>query len=157
MSELQEGKKAPAFSLKDKNSDIVALKDIDSDFAVVYFYPRDNTPGCTIEAKEFTADLKKFKKLGTTVIGISGGDEKSKTTFCTKHKLEIPLLSDPEGTLGSKYGAYGEKNFMGKKSIGFIRKTFVLDQKRNIVKIYHNVKAEGHSQEVLEYIRSLRK
>jgi len=156
MDTLKEGKRAPAFTLKDKDGTAHRLSDIDSDFVIVYFYPRDNTPGCTIQAKGFSKDRKKFEELGTEIIGISGGDESTKEKFCRKHKLQIPLLSDPDFKIAAKYGAYGAKQFMGKKFKGILRKTYILDEKKNIIKIYDKVKPITHSKEVRDFIKSLK-
>ena len=149
---LKEGSVAPPFALKDKDGNVVKLKEILSDYIVLYFYPKDNTSGCTIEAKEFSDKLSQFKLLKTKVIGISGGDEKSKQKFCESHGLTVTLLSDPDFTICNKYGVYGEKNFLGKTFMGIKRTTFVLDQKHKIIKIFPNVTAQGHAGKVLELI-----
>ena len=151
---MKEGRKAPAFSLKDKDGTTHRLADLDSEFTVLYFYPKDNTPGCTTESIEFENHLKKFEKLDTTIIGISGGDEKSKTKFCEKHGFTFPLLSDTDFKISTKYEVYGEKKFMGKTYMGINRKTFVLDSDKKIIKIYHKVKPAEHAKEVLEFIKS---
>ncbi len=155
MPKLKLSSKAPDFKLKDKNGDSYSLKNLDSDFIVVYFYPKDDTPGCTIEAKGFNKDLSKFKKLNISIIGISGGDETSKGKFCKKYKLKITLLSDPDFKISKKYGAYGKKSFMGKTYNGILRKTFILNDKRKIIKIYDKVTPDTHSKEILELIKSL--
>jgi peroxiredoxin Q/BCP len=146
------GTKAIDFSLKDKDGKAHSLKDIKSDFIVLYFYPKDNTPGCTIEANGFNKDLDKYKKLKTAVIGISGGDEKSKTKFCEKNKLTILLLSDTDFSVSKKYGVYGEKSFMGHKYLGISRTTFILDKDRKIIKIYEKVNPISHSKEVIAFL-----
>ena len=152
---IKIGDKAPEFALKDKDGQLWKLKDLPSDHIVIYFYPKDNTTGCTTEATEFTQFLPHFKRLKTKVIGISGGDEKSKQKFCEQHNLKVLLLSDPEFTTCNKYGVYGEKSFLGKKFMGIKRTTFVLDNKHAIIKIYENVRAEGHSKDVLRFLESL--
>lgn len=151
----KEGQKAPAFSLRDKDGETYSLKSIESEWLVVYFYPKDNTPGCTTEAVEFSKLLKKFEELGASVIGISGGNDKSKARFCDKHKLKVTLLSDPDFKVAEKYGSYGEKKFMGKTIVGIHRKTFVLDPDRRIAKIFDSVKAAGHAKEVLSTLKEL--
>ena len=156
MNALPEGRKAPAFSLKDKDGAVHRLSELDDDYVVLFFYPKDNTPGCTIEASAFSKDIQKFTKVGATVIGISGGDEKSKTKFCTKHKLRTTLLSDSDFSVSKKYGVYGTKKFMGKTFQGIRRATFVLDENRKIVKVFDKVKPLGHSKEVLSTIQDLR-
>lgn len=148
--------KAPDFELKDKDSKLHSLKNIKSEFTVLYFYPKDNTPGCIIEAKDFTSLINEFKKLKTEIIGISGGDEKSKEKFIEDCDLKINLLSDPDYKICNKYGVYGEKQFMGKHFMGIKRTTFILDKNKNIIKIFENVKAVGHAQEVLNFIKSLK-
>ncbi len=150
-------KKAQDFSLENKERQAYSLKDFTSDFLVVYFYPKDDTSGCTIEAQEFTQDLEKFKKLNTTIIGISGGNEETKTKFCNKYNLKVLLLSDPDFSICKKYGVYGEKSFLGKKFMGIKRTTFILDKNKNIIKIYENVKPLGHSKEILEFIKNQKK
>ncbi len=157
MTTLKEGSKAPAFSLLDQNGEKLSLKDFKEDYVVLFFYPKDNTPGCTIEAKGFTSYLKKFASVNAMVIGISGGDQKTKTKFCEKAGLEGVYLSDSDGAVGTKYDTYGEKTFMGKKFQGFHRKTFILGPDRKILKIYEKVKPEGHAEEVLAEIKKLKK
>lgn len=152
---IEEGKKAPTFTLKDKNGDKHKLSDTSAKFTIVYFYPKDNTPGCTLEAQAFNRDLKKYEQLNAQIYGISGGDDDSKSKFCQKYDLNLVLLSDPEFKISSKYGVYGEKQFMGRTSMGIARKTFVLDQDQKVLKIYHKVKPEEHSKEVLKFIQSL--
>lgn len=155
MKLLKEGKKAPAFTLPDKDDVKHKLNEIDSKYTVLFFYPKDSTPGCTIEANEFTSDIKKFEKLDTKIIGISGGDSRTKSKFCEKHNLKTLLLSDTDFKISDKYGVYGEKQFMGKKFMGINRVTYVLDANKKVVKVYNKVKAKGHSKEVLDYIKQL--
>ena len=153
MAKIKVGSKAPNFKLKDKDSKIFNLKECEADFKVVYFYPKDNTPGCTIEAKQFSKDLLKFKKLKTVVVGISGGDEKTKQSFCKKHKLKVLLLSDGDFKVSKKYAAYGKKSFMGREFNGIYRKTYLLDSDNKIIKIYEEVSPETHSKEILEELK----
>ena len=152
---ISEGKKAPAFNLSDKDGEKHRLSAIESEYVVLFFYPKDNTPGCTIEASSFSKDMKKFAALNTEVIGISGGDEKSKTKFCEKNKLTNLLLSDTDYAVAKKFGVYGQKSFMGKKFLGIQRCTFVLDEKKKIIKVFDKVKPKEHAKEVLSFIRSL--
>lgn len=154
IKEKMEGKKAPDFRLKDKDGKVHQLSN--SNFFVIYFYPKDNTPGCTIEANQFNSKLKEFEKLDVQIIGISGGDEKSKTKFCEKHGLKILLLSDTDFAVSKKFGVYGEKLFMGRKYMGINRVTFILDRKRKVIKIFEKVKPAAHAEEVLEFIKSVR-
>jgi thioredoxin-dependent peroxiredoxin len=152
-AKLAAGDKAPAFALKDKNGAVHRLSGADSEHVVLYFYPKDDTPGCTLEAQGFTKDLKKFKALDTAVIGISGGDEKSKQSFCSKYKLNLTLLSDPDFKVARKYGVYGLKKFMGRSYMGIRRTTFVLDKRHKIAKVYEEVDPARHSREVLEFLK----
>lgn len=145
-------KKAPLFSLSDQSGAEVALAKISSDFTVLYFYPKDDTPGCTIEAQEFTAANKEFKRRGISVYGISGGDVRSKEKFCGKYNLTIPLLADPSFSVAKKFGAFGQKSFMGRTYQGIFRQTFVLDRAKRIIKVFESVSPKGHAKEVLEYI-----
>lgn len=151
---LQINDKAQEFALKNKDGRFHLLKNISAEYIILYFYPKDDTPGCTIEAKEFTNDLNKFEKLNVKIIGISGGDETTKKKFCDKYNLKILLLSDPDFSVCKKYGVYGEKSFMGKKFMGINRTTFVIDKNKKIVKVYEDVKPEDHSKEILEFIKN---
>jgi len=151
---LKQGDKALEFSLKDKDGKLHGLKNIKSNFIIVYFYPKDNTPGCTIEAKEFSDLKKEFDKINCEIIGISGGDKKSKEKFVKSCKLKITLLSDTNFKTCKKYKVYGEKSFMGKKFLGIKRTTFILDKNKKIIKIYGNVKVFNHGKEVLEFVKS---
>ena len=150
-----EGKKAPMFTLADRNGEKLALKDVESDFTVLFFYPKDNTPGCTIEAKGFSDSLNKFTKKNIQVIGISGGDAKTKDKFCKKHSLKVNLLSDTDFKVAKKYQAFGEKKFMGRTFKGIYRHTFVLDKNKKVIKVFDKVKPAEHSREVLEFISSI--
>jgi thioredoxin-dependent peroxiredoxin len=154
---LKEGKKAPLFTLPDKDGEARKLKDLIGEFTVLFFYPKDNTPGCTIEAKNFSKDLKKFDSLGISVIGISGGDEKSKTLFCKKNRLKTILLSDTDFAVAKKYGVYGEKKFMGRTYLGIHRITFILNKQLKLVKVFDQVAPETHAKEILEFISHIPK
>lgn len=149
---IKEGDKAIDFSLKDKDGKKHSLKDFKSRFLVLYFYPKDNTPGCTIEAKMFSKDIEKYKKASADIIGISGGDDKSKKKFCERNNLKIPLLSDTDFIIPKKYGVYGEKNFMGKKYMGINRTTFII-RNNKIIKIFEKVNPKNHSDEVLGFLK----
>jgi peroxiredoxin Q/BCP len=155
MTKIKEGNKAPAFSLEDQNGDKRSLKEFTEEFIILFFYPRDNTPGCTLEAQGFTKLKKKFDAISALPVGISGGDIKSKQKFCQKAKLDIMLLSDVDNTVGLTYETFGEKQFMGKTHNGYHRKTFVLGPDRKIIKIYDSVKPADHPEEVLEYLNEL--
>lgn len=152
---LEINTKAPNFSLPDKDGVKHALQDVDTDYTLVFFYPKDNTPGCTIESVKMTQAKDDFAKLNCTVIGISGGDEKSKTKFCEKHDLTIPMLSDTDNSVGEKYGVFGEKKFMGRTYMGYNRVSFLLDKDKKIIKVYDKVKPPVHTQEVLADLKEL--
>ncbi len=149
------GEIAPDFILKDRLNQEHQLSGIKK-IKVLYFYPKDNTPGCTIESKGFSSMLDDFENLNATVIGVSGGDNKSKEKFCALHNLKHVLLSDTDFYVSKKYGVYGEKSFRGKKYLGISRITFILDKNNKILKIYDPVKALGHAKEVLNFIKSLK-
>ena len=147
---LAVGKKAPKFLLPDKNGEKHSLESSETDRVVLYFYPKDDTPGCTLEAQEFSGVASSFKKLGVTVIGISGGDNRSKAKFCLKHDLKIPLLSDSDFAVSEAYGVYGEKKFMGRTYKGIHRTTFIVNVKRGVIEeVFSSVKPEGHAQDIL--------
>lgn len=150
---LKINSKALNFALKDKDGKLHKLEKINSSFIVLYFYPKDSTTGCTIEAREFSTALEKFASLNTTIIGISGGDEQTKKKFCDKNNLKITLLSDTDFKISKKYKVYGEKNFIGRKYFGIFRTTFILDKNKKIIKIYEKVNSRGHAQEVLDFIQ----
>lgn len=157
MAALKPGAKAPAFSLPDKDGVKHALKDVKTEFTVIYFYPRDNTPGCTIEAKAFSKDIAKFDKAGATVIGISGGNEKSKTKFCDKYKLKVTLLSDEDHAVCKKYGVFGRKKFMGREFDGIFRHTLVLDKNKKVIQHYDKVSPAAHPGEILDFLKGYAK
>lgn len=152
---MKVGDVAHDFVLKDRFDKDHKLSAINHK-KVVYFYPKDNTEGCTIEAKEFSNNLNNFRKLNTIVIGISGGDKKTKEKFCVEHNLKHILLSDSDFSVSKKYNLYGEKKFMGKKYMGINRTTFILDENNKIIHIFERVKPLGHAQEVLNYIENIK-
>jgi peroxiredoxin Q/BCP len=157
MVDLKVGQTAPKFSLKDKDGKAHSIGALKADFTVLYFYPKDDTPGCTLEAKEFSQSLPKFKSRNVSVVGVSGGNEKTKANFCKKYSLKIPLVSDPNFKVSKSYGAYGTKKFMGRSFQGIFRKTFLLDKTGKIARIFDSVKPEGHAEEVLAAIDALSK
>ena len=156
MKELRVGAKAPKFELTDKDGVAVTSAWAKSDFTVLYFYPKDSTPGCTIEAKEFSDSLAAFRARKASVIGVSGGDDRSKLTFCKKHALKVCLVSDSDFGVSQAYGVYGEKKFMGRTFNGIHRKTFVVDSRGVIAHVFSTVKPAGHADEVLQVIDELR-
>lgn len=150
MSELKIGDYAPAFELLNQDGIKISLKDFIGKKIILYFYPKDNTPGCTIEACDFSEDYEKFSKKNAVIIGISPDSVKSHTNFIQKYNLKHILLSDSEKEISRIYGAWGIKKNYGKEYEGIIRSTFVIDEKGKIIKIYKNVKAKNHAQKVLE-------
>ena len=151
--ELSEGKKAPSFSLLSDTGDKVSLKDFSGKTVVIYFYPKDMTPGCTTESCDFASSYKEMIKLGAVVLGISRDSVESHQKFKAKYKLPFPLLSDPEGKVCEKYGVWKEKSLYGRKFMGIERSTFIIDENGTLRKIYVKVKVAGHVAEVLEELR----
>ena len=145
---VEVGKKAPAFALKDQDGETRRLSDYAGQWVVLYFYPKDDTPGCTVQACEFTAGIRQFTKLEATVLGCSADSEESHRKFIAKHKLKITLLSDPTHATMEKYGAWGEKNMYGKKTIGVIRSTVLIDPDGKVVRHWKKVQAKGHAESV---------
>jgi peroxiredoxin Q/BCP len=147
---VQVGKKAPAFTLPNADGKKISLKDYAGKHVVLYFYPRDNTPGCTLEAQDFQRNLPEFKKRKAVVLGVSPDGEASHCKFRDKFDLSFDLLSDPEHTVLEKYGAWGEKTLYGKKSLGVIRSTVIIDPSGNVQKVFPKVRVNGHVEAVLE-------
>ena len=148
---MKIGSIVPDFILKDRLDQDHQLSKINR-IKILYFYPKDNTPGCTIEAKEFSEALHKFDEVNSSIMGISGGDKKSKQKFCTDHNLKHVLLSDPDFKISKEYGVYGEKSFMGRKYRGIERTTFIIDKNNKLIHVFEKVKSLGHAKEVLNYI-----
>jgi peroxiredoxin Q/BCP len=151
-SELKVGDKAPAFSLKNTEGKTIKLSDLKGKKVVLYFYPRDMTPGCTKEACGFRDDYSQLKKREVEVIGVSGDDQSSHQKFTEKYSLPFTLLSDPDHAMMEEYGAWGEKNMYGKKSMGVLRTTYIIDEDGKIAHIFKKVKTDTHSQDVLKVI-----
>ena len=149
MTRLEVGNKAPAFTLVNQRGEKVALKDFSDERVVLYFYPADDTPGCTKEACQFNDALSGFKKLNVKVVGVSPDDAASHVAFQKKYGLKFDLLSDPNKTVMAKYGAYGEKMMYGKKVLGVIRATFVIGPSGKIEHAFYGVRADGHAEKVL--------
>ena len=152
---IEEGKKAPAFNLPASTGGKMSLKDFAGKRLVLYFYPKNDTPGCTTEAKDFQAAAKRLAAASATVIGISKDTVESHCKFSTKYGLSFPLLSDPDGAVIEKYGAWGEKNMYGKKSMGIVRTTVVIDENGVVRKVFPKVRVNGHVDKVLEVLSSL--
>jgi len=155
-SALTVGKKAPDFSLPNQDDETVKLGDLAGRWVVLYFYPNDDTPGCTVEACDFTAGLKDFEKLEATVLGCSPNSTESHRKFIAKYKLKIDLLSDPEKKVLTRYGAWGEKNMYGKVTMGVIRSTVIIDPQGKVARHWPKVKAQGHAEEVKGALKELR-
>ena len=146
---LQVGKRAPAFSLDNAEGERISLKDFAGKTVVLYFYPRDNTPGCTVEAQDFQKALPEFKKRKAVVLGVSPDSSASHCKFRDKFELAFELLSDPDHAVLEKYGAWGEKTLYGKKSLGVLRSTVIIDKAGNVQKVFPKVKVNGHVEAVL--------
>lgn len=150
MKDLNVGDKAPQFELLNQDGVKIALKDFIGKKVILYFYPKDNTPGCTTQACEFTQNYEKFMDKNAVIIGISPDSAKSHENFIKKFNLKHILLSDDEKEVSKAYGAWGLKKNYGKEYEGIIRSTFVIDEQGKIIKIYSNVRAKDHAFKVLE-------
>jgi len=146
---LKEGDKAPAFSAAGSDGQTHTLRDFAGKTLVLYFYPRDNTPGCTVEACEFRDHLAQLTGAGAVVLGVSSDDLKSHAKFIQKHNLNFVLLADPDKTLHKAYGTWGKKKFLGREFMGTLRTTFVIGPDGVIRKIFRQVSPKGHAAEVL--------
>lgn len=147
---VKQGSAAPAFKTTDANGNAVSLKDYRGQKVVLYFYPKDDTPGCTKEACSFRDSFSKFKKQGIAVLGVSPDSEASHKKFSAKYKLPFTLLADKDKSISEAYGVYGEKKFMGRTYMGVHRTTFLIDEKGKIKKVFEKVKPDEHASEVLE-------
>jgi thioredoxin-dependent peroxiredoxin len=147
---LKEGDKAPDFTAKNQDGETVKLKDLKGERVVIYFYPKDDTPGCTKEACSFRDADDVYRKKGIKVLGVSTDDEKSHQKFISKYELPFDLLADTDKSIVEKFGVWGEKSMYGRKYMGTHRKTFLIDEKGNIVKIFDKVKVAEHADEVLK-------
>ena len=152
---LKEGDKAPAFKLPSVEGRDVGLKDFAGKTVVLYFYPKDDTPGCTREACAFRDSQAALKKAGAVVLGVSPDSVESHQKFRGKYKLNFPLLADADKSVAKKYGAWGEKVMYGKKVTGMIRSTFVIGGDGVVRKVFPRVKVDGHADKVLEVVSSL--
>ena len=152
---IEPPKKAPAFTLTTDDGSKVRLSELAGSPVVLYFYPKDDTPGCTKEACAFRDMKAKLKKLGAVVLGVSPDDEASHAKFRDKYKLNFPLLVDKDHKVAEKYGAWREKNMYGKKSMGIQRSTYLIDANGKIAKLWKRVKVDGHDQQVLEALKEL--
>ena len=150
---IKEGMKAPEFTLPDKDGNQVSLADFLGKKVVVYFYPRDNTSGCTKQACAFAGAYKEFEELGAVVIGISKDSVKSHQNFASKYELPFILLSDPELKAIQAYDVWQEKNMYGKVSMGVVRSSFIIDEKGMVEKVMEKVKPDTNAAEILGYLR----
>lgn len=150
-----EGKKSPAFNLPSQSGDKIRLSSLKGAPVVLYFYPKDNTPGCTVEAKEFRDSLRDFKRAGAEVIGISPDSVESHCKFIDKQGLNFTLLADTEHLVAEKYGVWVEKNMYGRKFWGVQRATFLIDAEGRIARLWPKVKPKGHAREVLAAVKAL--
>lgn len=147
---LKEGEAAPDFTVKNQDGDDVKLSDFLGQKVVLYFYPKDDTPGCTKEACGLRDNFSTFEKRGVKILGVSTDDEKSHRKFISKYDLPFTLLADTNHHVADAYGSYGEKSFMGKNYMGVLRKTFLIDEQGKIKRIFDKVKVENHADEILE-------
>ena len=149
MAKLEAGSTAPAFTLPDQDGKPVKLSEFKGQRVIVYFYPADDTPGCTKEACQFNDNLHALNKAGGAVVGISADGAAKHTKFREKYGLKFPLLTDADHSVGEAYGAWGEKTLYGKKSVGVIRSTFLIGSDGTIARPWYHVKADGHAAKVL--------
>ncbi|MCW3088979.1 MAG: thioredoxin-dependent thiol peroxidase [Ferruginibacter sp.] len=150
MTTLTEGQKAPAFKAKDQNGNLVSLSDFKGQKVVLYFYPEDDTPTCTIQACNLRDNFGLLKKNGFIVLGVSPDEEKKHKKFEAKYQLPFTLISDPSHTIIDKYGVWGEKQLYGRHYLGLHRTTFVIDEKGIIKKIFLKPKSKQHAEEIIK-------
>jgi thioredoxin-dependent peroxiredoxin len=155
MALIEPGRKAPAFTLKDQAGVSHKLSDHVGQPVVIYFYPKDDTPGCTAETCDFQGRLPQFAKSKAAVYGISILDEKSKAKFAAKHGVTFPLLADADHAVAEKFGVWQEKSRYGRKYMGIVRTTFLIDLDSKVARRWDNVKVDGHAEEVLTAVKDL--
>ena len=155
MALIEPGRKAPAFALKDQTGKTHALGDYAGRPLVLYFYPKDDTPGCTQEACDFRDRLPRFSRHAAAVLGVSILDEKSKAKFAAKHELTFPLLADPDHEVAEKYGVWQEKSRYGRKYMGIARTTYLIGRDGKVVKRWDNVKVADHAADVYDAVSAL--
>jgi len=154
MSDIpQVGQPAPDFTAQAQNENSISLKDKQGGWLVLYFYPKDNTPGCTTEAKDFSEYADEFQKLGADIIGVSPDSAKSHCKFIDKHDLSIQLLTDPEHKVIKAYGAWRLKKFMGKEYMGVVRSTFLISPDGKIAQVWDKVRVKAHAEKVLQELK----
>ena len=152
---IEIGKKAPAFTLKDQDGKAHKLSDYEGRPVVLYFYPKDDTPGCTAEACAFRDNLVRFKPGKALILGVSVLDEKSKARFAEKYDLNFPLLADPDHEVADKYGAWQERSMYGRTYMGVARVTYVIGADGKVAQRWDKVKVDGHAEEVLAAVNAL--
>ena len=152
---IKENTKAQIFKLPSTNKKEYSLKDSIGNYVIIYFYPKDDTPGCTIETNDFNKLLPKFKKLNCEILGISKDNLKSHNKFRDKYKIKFDLLADEELKVLKKYKVWGKKKFMGREFMGIIRSTYLIDKKGKILKVWDNVKVKDHAKEVLKTLQNI--
>jgi peroxiredoxin Q/BCP len=152
---IDPGKKAPDFALTDQQGATHRLSDYAGRPVILYFYPKDDTPGCTTETCDFQARLPKFKPSKAAVVGMSILDEKSKAKFAAKHGITFPLLADADHAIADKYGVWQEKSLYGRKFMGIARTTYLIDADGKVARRWDNVKVNGHAEAVLDAVKSL--
>ena len=152
---IKTGEKAPSFSAVNQDGNLVRLEDFKSSWLVLYFYPKDNTPGCTLEAKDFSEYKSKFDALGAKIIGVSPDSEQSHCKFINKYDLSIQLISDPEQEVCEAYQVWQLKKFMGKEYMGVVRSTFLIAPNARLAHIWSNVRTKGHVEKVFSKLQEL--
>ena len=156
MGKLEPGVKAPAFTLKDGEGKGHRLRDYAGQWVVLYFYPRDNTPGCTREACDFRDARPRLARRNVAVLGVSADSAASHEKFAARFKLNFPLLVDGDGKVSRAYGVWQEKSLYGRKSYGIVRSTFLVDPEGKLRKIYRKVRVQGHVEEVVDFLKTQR-
>ena len=152
---IEPGEKAPAFTLSDEQGNRVELSELQGKPVVLYFYPRDDTPGCTKEACAFRDRYQDIQQLGAELLGVSTDSAESHVKFRDKYELPFPLLVDQDHAVAEKYGAWREKNMYGKKSMGVQRSTYLIDAGGKVAKVWKRVKVDGHDQQVIDAVKEL--
>ena len=155
MALIEPGKKAPSFTLKDQDGTVHRLNDYAGKPVVLYFYPKDDTPGCTTEACAFRDNLPQFKKSKAVVLGVSILDEASKARFAAKHDLTFPLLADADHAVADKYGVWQKKSLYGRQFMGIVRTTYLIGADGKVARRWDNVKVNGHAEAVLAAVNDL--
>ncbi|MFG0263194.1 MAG: thioredoxin-dependent thiol peroxidase [Novipirellula sp. JB048] len=152
---IEPGNKAPAFTLKDEAGNKVKLADLKGKIVVLYFYPRDDTPGCTKQACNFRDQYETLTQLGVELLGVSPDNGESHQRFREKYSLPFPLLVDEDHAIAEKYGAWREKNLYGKKSMGIQRSTYLIDAEGKVAKVWKRVRVDGHDEQVIDAVKQI--